>query len=64
MLITGTGLTQTSKITFGTSIATDFTVNADTQVTVTVPASATVTKIGITTTGAPSFSANVFSVTQ
>jgi hypothetical protein len=35
--ITGAGLTQTSKVTFGGVKATVFTVNSDTQVTATVP---------------------------
>ena len=64
VVITGVSLSQTSKITFNSELATDFTVNSDTQVTVTVPAGATTAKIGVTTTGAPVYSPSAFTVTQ
>ena len=64
VVVTGVSLTQTSKITFNSVVATSFTVNSDTQVTVTVPAGATSSKIGVTTTGAPVYSATAFTVTQ
>jgi hypothetical protein len=57
-------LSQTSKITFNSVVAANFTVNSDTQVTVTVPAGATSAKIGLTTTGAPAYSQGAFTVTQ
>lgn len=64
VVVTGMSLSQTSKITFNSVVATSFTVNSDTHVTVTVPAGATTTKIGLTTTGAPVYSATAFTVTQ
>jgi len=64
VIIIGVSLSQTSKITFNSAIATNFTVNSDTQVTVTVPAGAATAKIGATTTGAPSYSQSAFVVTQ
>ena len=62
--LTGMSLSQTSKITFSSVVATSFTVNSDKQVTVTVPAGATTARIGITTTGAPVYSPSQFTVTQ
>jgi hypothetical protein len=64
VVITGVSLSQTSKITFNSVVAANFTVNSDTQVTVTVPAGATSAKIGLTTTGAPAYSQGAFTVTQ
>ena len=64
VVITGVSLTQTSKITFNNVVATNFTVNSDAQVTVIVPAGATTAKVGVTTTGAPVYSATNFTVTQ
>jgi uncharacterized repeat protein (TIGR03803 family) len=64
VVITGVSLSQTSKITFGSVVATNVTVSSDTQVTVNVPAGATTTKIGLTTTGAPVYAATNFTVTQ
>jgi large repetitive protein len=59
--LTGSGLTQTTKVTFnGTSAA--FTVNSDTQVTATVPLGATTGKIVITTKGGTATSATNFTV--
>jgi uncharacterized repeat protein (TIGR03803 family) len=59
--ITGTGLMQTTKVTFNNKVAT-FTVNSDTQVTATVPAGATTGKIAITTPGGTAKSATSFTV--
>ena len=59
--ITGTGLTQTTKVTFnGTSAS--FTVNSDTQVTATVPTGATTGKIMVTTKGGSVTSMTTFTV--
>jgi hypothetical protein len=54
-----TGLTQTTKVTFGGVAATNFTKSA-TQVTATVPTGAVTGKIGITTAGGTATSATVF----
>ena len=62
--VTGTGLAQTTKVTFGGVKATVFTVNSDTQVTATVPAGAQTGKIAITTPGGTAASATNFTVTQ
>jgi uncharacterized repeat protein (TIGR03803 family) len=59
--ITGTGLTQTTRVTFNNKMAT-FTVNSDTQVTATVPTRATTGKIEITTPGGTAKSATSFTV--
>jgi uncharacterized repeat protein (TIGR03803 family) len=64
VVITGVSLAQTSKITFGSVVATNVVVNSDTQVTVNVPAGAATTKIGLVTTGAPVYSEVTFTVTQ
>lgn len=64
VVVTGVSLSQTSKITFNSVLATSFTVNSDTQVTVAVPAGAPTSKIGFVTTGAPVYSAGAFTVTQ
>ena len=61
VVITGTGLTQTTKVTFGGVAATNFTKSA-TQVTATVPTGAVTGKIGITTAGGTATSATVFTV--
>jgi hypothetical protein len=60
--ITGTGLTQTTKVTFGGVKATTFTVNSDTQVTADVPTGAKTGKIGITTKGGKATSKTSFTV--
>jgi uncharacterized repeat protein (TIGR03803 family) len=60
--ITGSGLTQATKVTFNNIVAT-FTVNSDTQITTTVPAGATTGKIGIITKGGKAKSHTVFTVT-
>jgi len=48
VVVTGTGLTQTSKVTFGGVKAAVVSVNSATQVTATVPSGAKTGKIGIT----------------
>ncbi|MGO8795696.1 MAG: choice-of-anchor tandem repeat GloVer-containing protein [Candidatus Sulfotelmatobacter sp.] len=60
--ITGTGLTQTTKVTFGGVVATSFTVNSDTQVTATVPTGAKTGKIKVTTKGGSATSKTSFTV--
>ncbi len=61
VVLTGTGLTQTTKVTFaGTSAA--FTVNSDTQVTATVPTGAVTGKIAVTTKGGTVASKTNFTV--
>jgi uncharacterized repeat protein (TIGR03803 family) len=59
--ISGTGLTQATKLTFNGTSAT-FTVNSDTQIATTVPNGATTGKIAVTTTGGRAVSAVNFSV--
>jgi uncharacterized repeat protein (TIGR03803 family) len=61
--INGTGLTQTTKVTFGGVAATTFTVNSDSQVTATVPSGAKTGKIAVTTTGGSATSSSSFDVT-
>ncbi|HVI08065.1 MAG TPA: choice-of-anchor tandem repeat GloVer-containing protein [Candidatus Binatia bacterium] len=61
--ITGAGLIQTSKVTFGGVAATTFTVNSDSQVAATVPTGALTGKIVITTPGGTASSASSFTVT-
>ena len=63
VVITGTGLSQASTVTFGGVKATAFTVNSATQVTATVPTGAVTGKISITTAGGTATSASVFTVT-
>jgi uncharacterized repeat protein (TIGR03803 family) len=62
VVIIGTGLTQTTKVTFGGVTATTFTVNSDTQVTATVPTGAVTGTIAITTTGGTVTSSGTFTV--
>jgi uncharacterized repeat protein (TIGR03803 family) len=62
VMITGTGLTQTMKVTFGGVAATTFTVNSDTQVTADVPTGAKTGKIGIRTKGGKVMSSGTFTV--
>jgi uncharacterized repeat protein (TIGR03803 family) len=62
--ITGTGLKQTSKITFDGVQATVHTVESDTQVEATVPTGAKTGKIAITTPGGTVKSATSFTVTE
>jgi len=60
--LTGTGLAQTTKVTFGGVKATTVTVNSDTQVTADVPAGALTGKIEITTKGGHVGSTSDFTV--
>ncbi len=62
VVIKGTGLTQTTKVTFGGVKATAFTVNSATQVTATVPTGAVTGKISITTAGGTATSSGTFTV--
>jgi uncharacterized repeat protein (TIGR03803 family) len=61
VVISGTGLIQASKVTFGSKVA-SFIVNSDKQVTATVPIGAVSSKISITTPGGKATSATTFSV--
>jgi uncharacterized repeat protein (TIGR03803 family) len=62
VVITGSGLTQATKVTFGGVIATTFTVNSDTQVTADVPTGAVTGRIVITTPGGTATSTTGFTV--
>lgn len=63
--ITGVSLTQTAKVAFNGTPTTNFTVNADTQVTATVPPRAHGRgPIAITTSGGKTWSRQDFTVTQ
>lgn len=62
VVITGSGLIQASKVTFGGVVATTFTVNSDSQVTATVPAAGKTGKIAVTTPGGSATSAKTFTV--
>ncbi|HEY4842101.1 MAG TPA: choice-of-anchor tandem repeat GloVer-containing protein [Terriglobales bacterium] len=59
--ITGTGLTQATKVTFDNVSAT-FTVNSDSQITATVPTAAATGKIKVTTKGGSATSSKSFTV--
>ena len=61
--ITGSGLINTTKLTFGGVGATSFSITSDTQVSATVPTGAKSGKIGITTPGGTATSAGSFKVT-
>ncbi len=61
VVITGTGLTQATKVTFNLTSA-SFTVNSDTQITATVPTGATTGRIAVTTKGGSVSSATSFTV--
>ena len=60
--ITGVSLTQTTRVAFD-GVSASFTVDSDTQVTVTVPTGATTGKIGVTTKGGTATSTTSFTVT-
>jgi uncharacterized repeat protein (TIGR03803 family) len=62
VVLTGTGLIQTTKVTFGGVLATTITVNSDTQVTANVPTGAVTGKIVITTKGGIARSKTNFTV--
>jgi uncharacterized repeat protein (TIGR03803 family) len=64
VIITGTGFTGTTKVTFGGVSATTFSVFRGDQVTATVPNGAQTGKIQITTLGGTATSSGVFTVTQ
>jgi uncharacterized repeat protein (TIGR03803 family) len=59
--ITGTGLTQTTKVTFNKVVA-SFTVKSDSQITAVVPTGATTGKIVVTTKGGGATSSTSFTV--
>jgi hypothetical protein len=59
--ITGTGLVQTTKVTFDKIVA-SFTVVSDSEITATVPAGAGTGKIAITTKGGSASSSTSFTV--
>src|SRR5207244_11342896 len=63
VVIKGTGLTQTTKVTFGDVTAT-FVVNSATQVTATVPTAAITSKITMITPGGVATSSVTFMVTH
>jgi hypothetical protein len=60
--INGTGLTQTTKVTFGVKAAT-FKFISDSKVTATVPSGAKTGKITVTTAGGSATSSGTFTVT-
>ncbi len=62
VVITGTGLTQTTAVKFGGVKATTFTVNSDTQITADVPTGAKTGKIAVTTKGGSATSSTSFTV--
>jgi uncharacterized repeat protein (TIGR03803 family) len=62
VMIMGTGLTQTTKVTFGGVKATAVTINSDSLVTATVPAGAKTGKIIVTTKGGSVTSKTSFTV--
>ena len=62
--ITGTGLTQTTGVSFGGVAATTFTVVSDLQIIATVPTGAITGKIAVTTTGGTATSSATFTVTS
>ena len=62
VVLTGTGFTGATQVTFNGTVATAVTVNSDTQITVTVPAGASTGPIGVTTPVSTGFSATNFTV--
>jgi len=60
--ITGTGLTQTTKVTFG-GVNAAFTVTSDSKVAATVPSGAKTGKVIVTTAGGTATSSGTFTVT-
>ena len=61
--VTGTGLTQTTKVTIGGVKATTFTVKSDSSVLVTIPTACKTGKIAVTTNGGSATSSSTFNVT-
>ena len=59
--VTGTGLTQATKVTFD-NVSAIFTVNSDSQITATVPTAAATGKIKVTTKGGSATSSKSFTV--
>lgn len=62
VVITGTGFTGATAVRFN-GVASAFTANSDTQITATVPATATTGKISVTTAGGTATSVASFTVT-
>ena len=62
VVLTGTGFTGATQVTFNGTVAAAFTVNSATQLTVTVPAVASTGRIGVTTPISTGFSATNFIV--
>ncbi|HZD80736.1 MAG TPA: IPT/TIG domain-containing protein, partial [Actinomycetota bacterium] len=62
--ITGTGFTGTSDVSFGGASATSYTVDTDSQITATVPASASTGPISVTTGAGTATSSSAFTVTS
>jgi uncharacterized repeat protein (TIGR03803 family) len=60
VVISGSGLTQTSQVKFGGVKATVFTVNSDSQITATVPTGANTGKITVKTAGGTATSSGTF----
>ena len=61
--VTGTGLTQTTKVTIGAVKATTFTVKSDSSVSVTIPTNCKTGKITVTTNGGSATGSATFTVT-
>lgn len=62
--ITGTGLTQTTRVDFGNTVSATFTVVSDTEVTATVPTGAKTGKITLTTKSGTATSSKTYTVTK
>jgi hypothetical protein len=62
VVITGTGFTGATKVTFGGISATDFNVNSATKITAFVPSGAVTGKVAVTTAGGSGGSATNFTV--
>ncbi len=60
--IVGTSLTQTTKVTFGGVLATNFTVDSDSHVTAVVPSGGKTGRIAITTSGGIATSRSTFTI--
>jgi hypothetical protein len=61
--LTGTGFTGATLVKFNTTLATSYTVNSDTKITVTVPTGATTGRISVTTPNGTGTSTTNFTVT-